>query len=220
MERTSLRPIVSNSNRRSFHARAPSVRVFAVAFALTVIPALALAGETEWRRYAIPSTGTSVEMPVTIFTRDAGPPEGGTGRRFFTDDNRADLTVQSVPNPDNDSTRHIPGEEKPAGRHHLQAGDAGFLRRVQHSQRPHLVQPLQPGGRRHELRADQLSRRRKAPVGRRGHTDKPHAEGLALGLAGPNFRKREKAAIQFLREEPCGVHCVAEGRLSNRRVVL
>ena len=53
--------------------------VFAVAFALTVIPALALAGETEWRRYAIPSTGTSVEMPVTIFTRDAGPPEGGTG---------------------------------------------------------------------------------------------------------------------------------------------
>jgi len=24
--------------------------------------------------------------------------------------------------------------------------------------------------------------------------------------------KREKAAIQFLREEPCGVHCVAEGR--------
>src|SRR6185369_6578981 len=29
---------------------------------------------------------TSVEMPVTIFTRDAGPPEGGTGRRFFTDD--------------------------------------------------------------------------------------------------------------------------------------
>lgn len=71
------------------------------ALTLVLTATLALAGETEWRRYAIPSTGTSVEMPVTIFTRDAGPPEGGTGRRFFTDDNRADLTVQSVPNPDN-----------------------------------------------------------------------------------------------------------------------
>ena len=39
----------------------------------------------------------------TIFTRDAGPPEGGTGRRFFTDDKRADLTVQFVPNLDNDT---------------------------------------------------------------------------------------------------------------------
>jgi hypothetical protein len=73
------------------------------AFALALTATLALAGETEWRRYAIPSTGTSVEMPVTIFTRDAGPPEGGIGRRFFTDDNRADLTLQSVPNPDNDA---------------------------------------------------------------------------------------------------------------------
>ena len=42
-------------------------------------------------------------MPVSIFTSDAGPPEGGTGRRFFTEDRRADLTVQSVPNPENDS---------------------------------------------------------------------------------------------------------------------
>jgi hypothetical protein len=87
--------------------------VFAVAFALTVIPALAFAGETEWRRYAIPSTGTSVEMPVTIFTRDAGPPEGGTGRRFFTDDNRADLTVQSVPNPDNDAPATFLAKKSP-----------------------------------------------------------------------------------------------------------
>jgi hypothetical protein len=40
---------------------------------------------------------------VSIFTEDAGPPEGGTGRRFFTKDRRADLTLQSVPNPENDS---------------------------------------------------------------------------------------------------------------------
>jgi hypothetical protein len=56
------------------------------ALALALTATLALAGEIEWQRYAIPSTGTSVEMPVTIFTRDAGPPDGGTGRRFFTDD--------------------------------------------------------------------------------------------------------------------------------------
>ena len=42
-------------------------------------------------------------MPVSIFTSDAGAPEGGTGRRFFTEDRRADLTVQAVANPGNDS---------------------------------------------------------------------------------------------------------------------
>jgi len=78
-------------------------RRLSIAFALTFIPALAFAGDAEWRRYVIPSTGTSVDMPVSIFTSDAGPPEGGTGRRFFTEDRRADLTVQSVANPGNDS---------------------------------------------------------------------------------------------------------------------
>ena len=81
--------------------RAPRLFIISV---LTFIPALTLAAETEWQRYVIPSTGTSVDMPVSIFTSDAGAPEGGgTGRRFFTEDRRADLTVQSVPNPANDS---------------------------------------------------------------------------------------------------------------------
>ena len=78
-------------------------RRLTAALALVFVPTLAYPRDTEWRRYVIPSTGTSVEMPVTIFTKDAGPPDGGTGRRFITDDSRADLTVQSVPNPDNDS---------------------------------------------------------------------------------------------------------------------
>ena len=73
------------------------------AFILTFIPALAFAADTEWRRYSIPSTGTSVDMPVSIFTGDAGAPENGTGRKFVTEDRRADLTVQSIPNPENDS---------------------------------------------------------------------------------------------------------------------
>ena len=40
-------------------------RLFAaLAIVGAVVPALALAGDTEWRRYVIPSTGTSVDMPV------------------------------------------------------------------------------------------------------------------------------------------------------------
>ena len=129
-----------------------------VAFALAFIPAFAFAGETEWRRYAIPITGTSVEMPVTIFTRDAGPPERGTGRRFFTDDKRADLTVQSVPNPNNETPPDLPRQEAAAGWHHLQTDHPELLCGVQHSRGSNLVQPVQPGEGRPELRADQLSR--------------------------------------------------------------
>jgi hypothetical protein len=70
---------------------------------LAFVPTFAIAQNTEWRRYTIASTGASVDMPVSIFTSDAGPPENGTGRRFFTGDRRADLTVQSIPNPGNDS---------------------------------------------------------------------------------------------------------------------
>ncbi|KRR04884.1 hypothetical protein [Bradyrhizobium valentinum] len=83
-------------------------------FALVAFtPALAFAGDTEWRRYVIASTGTSVDMPVSIFTSDAGPPEGGTGRRFFTEDRRADLTVQSVPNPENNSPATFLAKKRP-----------------------------------------------------------------------------------------------------------
>ena len=73
------------------------------AIVLSFIPAMASAGDIEWRRYTIPSTGASVDMPVSIFTSDAGTPDGGTGRKFSTEDRRADMTVQSVANPGNDS---------------------------------------------------------------------------------------------------------------------
>lgn len=70
----------------------------------TLTPAAAIAaGSVEWRKFTIPDTGARVDMPVSIFTEDSGPPEGGIGRRFFTSDRRADFTVQSVPNPDGDS---------------------------------------------------------------------------------------------------------------------
>ena len=61
------------------------------------------AASMEWREYRIPSTGLSVDIPTTIFTEDAGPPEGTPGRVFFTGDHRADLTIKSVPNSENNS---------------------------------------------------------------------------------------------------------------------
>jgi hypothetical protein len=57
----------------------------------------------DWRKFVIPSTGASADIPVSIFNEGTELPDGGIGRRFFTDDRRADLTIQSVPNPGNDS---------------------------------------------------------------------------------------------------------------------
>jgi hypothetical protein len=89
-------------------------RLFAViSLILGFVPAPGSAGDIEWRRYAIPSTGTSVDMPVSIFTRDAGPPESGAGRRFFREDDRADLTVQSIPNRENDSPAMFLAKQRP-----------------------------------------------------------------------------------------------------------
>ena len=68
-----------------------------LAFAL--IPAVAWADPITWQRYVIPSTGAKVDIPVSIFSEDGGPAESGSGRRFFARDRRADLTLQSVPNP-------------------------------------------------------------------------------------------------------------------------
>jgi hypothetical protein len=70
---------------------------------LALVPVIALADTTEWQRYVIPSTGVYADIPVSIFTEDAGSPEGATGRRFFTKDRRANLTLESIPNPENDS---------------------------------------------------------------------------------------------------------------------
>ena len=70
---------------------------------LSLIPASSPAASAEWRRYTIPETGLGVDVPVTIFTEDAGPPEGAAGRSYFTADRRADLTIKSIPNSGNDT---------------------------------------------------------------------------------------------------------------------
>ena len=70
--------------------------------ALAASTAIASAQPVRWTSYSISKTGTSVDIPSSIFTEDAGHPDG-YGQRFETPDGRADLTVQSAPNTDNNS---------------------------------------------------------------------------------------------------------------------
>ena len=80
---------------------------------VSLTPMAAFAESTQWRQFVIPSTGAKVDIPVSIFTEDAGPPKGGTGRRFFTSVHRADLTLQSVPNPEKDSPATFLAKRRP-----------------------------------------------------------------------------------------------------------
>jgi hypothetical protein len=56
-----------------------------------------------WQRYTHPESGLTVDIPVGIFDRDAGPAENGPGRKFVTSDGRANLTVQTLRNARGDS---------------------------------------------------------------------------------------------------------------------
>jgi hypothetical protein len=56
----------------------------------------------QWINYRIVETGTSVDMPISIFTEAAGK-AGGYGQQFRRSDGRADLTVQAEPNSSRDS---------------------------------------------------------------------------------------------------------------------
>ena len=81
-----------------------SRRPLAAIVLLSIMPlAEATAASLEWRRYAISATGLSVDVPISIFEEDAGATEGTPGRHLFTKDYRANLTIKSFPNPDNDS---------------------------------------------------------------------------------------------------------------------
>jgi hypothetical protein len=61
------------------------------------------AASLEWRRYTIPATGLSVDVPISIFEEDRDATEGTLERHLFTKDYRANLTIKSFPNPDKDS---------------------------------------------------------------------------------------------------------------------
>lgn len=84
---------------------------------LSVMPSTqTIAAGVEWQRYAIPSTGLRVDVPVSIFEEDAGATEGALGRRLFTKDHRANVTIRSVPNPENDTPATFLAKMKPPSR--------------------------------------------------------------------------------------------------------
>jgi hypothetical protein len=86
-----------------------------VAIALTIILAstAAAAQPLRWERFVVPETGTSVDIPRSIFTTDAGQPQTGYGQRFLSSDRQANLTVQSVPNEAGDSPAAFLAKRKP-----------------------------------------------------------------------------------------------------------
>lgn len=85
-----------------------------VAFALTTITStVAVTQPVDWQRYVVSETGATADIPTTIFSKDGGQPAGGYGRRFLTADGRANLTLQSLPNPANISPSAFLAEMHP-----------------------------------------------------------------------------------------------------------
>jgi len=70
--------------------------------ALIASSAMASAQPVRWSTYSIPETGTSVDIPVSIFSEEAGHPNG-YGEKLKTSDGKAELTVLSARNRDNDT---------------------------------------------------------------------------------------------------------------------
>ena len=83
-----------------------ALATFAFAGAATV------SAQPGWSTYRISETGASVDIPDTIFTETAGKPDS-YGQRFRSADGRADLTVQSAPNPSRDSPAAFLAKKKP-----------------------------------------------------------------------------------------------------------
>jgi hypothetical protein len=70
--------------------------------ALAASSAMAFPRPVHWETYSIAETGTSVDIPTSIFTNRSGPPDG-YGERLKTADGKAELTIQSAPNTDNEA---------------------------------------------------------------------------------------------------------------------
>jgi len=87
----------------------------ALALALVVSTATVSAHPVRWTKYTIPQTGTSMDFPSSIFTEEAGRPDG-YGQRFRTADGRADLTIQAASNVENDSPAAFLAKKHPPSR--------------------------------------------------------------------------------------------------------
>lgn len=66
--------------------------------ALALWPAWVSAEPSSWKRFEVPETNASVDVPADLFTKDGGKPETGFGAKLLTADGRANLTIQSMNN--------------------------------------------------------------------------------------------------------------------------
>jgi hypothetical protein len=66
--------------------------------AVTLWPALVSADAANWKRFEVPETNASVDVPADVFTKDGGKPETGFGAKLLTADERANMTIQSMDN--------------------------------------------------------------------------------------------------------------------------
>jgi hypothetical protein len=89
-------------------------RCYLAALALAVSSIAAAAQPANWRRYVVPETGASTDIPLSVFTEDGGKPETGYGGRFLTPDHRANLTVQSVANEGLSPARFLAKKDPPS----------------------------------------------------------------------------------------------------------
>lgn len=81
-----------------------------VTFASLLAPASA--EPVRWISYSIAETGTSVQIPSSVFSEEAGQPDG-YGQRFKTADGRANLTVQSIRNTQHDTPASFLAKRNP-----------------------------------------------------------------------------------------------------------
>jgi len=92
------------------------MKATALAMAIFAVSAASVSGQPiRWTTYRIPQTGTSVDFPSSIFTEEAGRPDG-YGQRFRTADGRADLTIQAAPNVGSDSPAAFLAKKGPPSR--------------------------------------------------------------------------------------------------------
>jgi hypothetical protein len=76
---------------------------------------MASAQPVRWTTYTIPETGTTVDFPSSVFSAEAGRPDG-YGQRFQTSDGRANFTIQAVRNLGNDSPAAFLAKKNPPPR--------------------------------------------------------------------------------------------------------
>ncbi|MBH5398750.1 hypothetical protein HZZ13_13240 [Bradyrhizobium sp. CNPSo 4010] len=83
-----------------------------VAAIIALCATSSIASANGWRTYRIPQSGTSVDIPASIFTEPAGKPDG-YGQQFRSSDGSADLTVQAVENWQNLSPAEFLAKKNP-----------------------------------------------------------------------------------------------------------